>query len=100
MSNKEVINAQDVCDLLNETLKLDYDCIKDLVNLRSNCNNDNLENHPNIMIRKFKEDEIASLGIIGLLNGLFEANYVIGYEIDDDNKILEFKLIEKEVKNV
>ena len=92
---KTCISVQDVCDLLNELLKSDYDCNGIVLN-RTKCN-DKIANHPTVQVH---EDEEGSrfLGLIGIINGLFGINEngmgAICYEIDDDDKIIQFKLTE------
>lgn len=69
MSMKESVTAQDVCDLLNGLLKRDPKAIASLVNNRVPCNDD-IANHPTVQVHDIGDGE-ASLGLIGILNGLF-----------------------------
>jgi len=86
---KNNVSAQDVCDLLNEILRLDYDCIHNLINHREECN-ENIANHPDIIVTNE-----STLGIMGLINGLFgireDGMGAICYEYDGD-EITGFKL--------
>ena len=95
MNQSKNIDAQDVCNLLNELLKLDYDCVESLINFHSKCNL-SIADLPNVMVREDDNGEF-SLGIIGLLNGLFELDEKgfgkICYEFDDvTKKIINFRL--------
>jgi len=95
---KDVISKQDVCDLLNEMLKLDYDCVYKLVTNRIKCN-DSITNHPTIQVGINKEDNSNIVGIMGILNGFFGINDdgsgAICYLIDDKSgKIIKFEIID------
>lgn len=91
---KTTITVNDVCDLLNEMLILDYDCVKKLVNVKVECN-ENIANHPSIMVRKYHiDDYFPTVGFVGVLNGLFYESGKEGaicYEVDENGKILKFR---------
>lgn len=92
---KESVSVQDVCDLLNEMLKADYGCVEALVSYRAMCS-DIIADHPTIQVRKFKDDEFPTVGILGILNGLFgireDGMGALCMEVDDeDGTILGFK---------
>ena len=92
---KNNITIEDVCNLLNELLELDYDCCYKLMNNRVECN-EKIINHPTIQVHHYKTDDIAVVGILGILNGLFVISDdncfgAICYEIDDvTKKIIKF----------
>ena len=79
---KDAITARDVVDLLNELLKADHDAILGLMNHRERVT-DALANHPAVQVREHRgEPSTCSIGLIGLLNGLFgtiEGGYYDGY---------------------
>jgi hypothetical protein len=89
---KQSITPQDACDLLNEMLKLDYDCTHGLVSHRQQCN-EAIASHATIQVQQY--DKIPKVGIIGVLNGIFgirnDGMGSICFEIDN-GKILGFKL--------
>jgi len=90
---KQSIIVNDVCSLLNEMLKLDYDCTHAIVSYRQKCN-DLIANHETIQVQQYKGDEFPKVGIVGILNGMFgireDGMGAICYEIDN-GKILGFK---------
>ena len=90
---RQSITVQDACDLLNELLKLDYDCTQGLVSYRQRCN-ESVASHPTIQVQQLKDDEYPKVGIIGILNGMFgirdDGMGAICFEIDN-GKILGFK---------
>ena len=95
---KQYINAQDVCSLLNEFLKLDPECVRALLSYREKCN-ETITQHPTIQIFQ-NEGEPAKVGFLGLINGMFgvreDGRGMICYEIDQDtNEIKSFKLTPK-----
>ena len=59
---KNNITLHDVCNLFNELLKLDYDCIQNLISCRVKCN-DAIANHPTVQVTKSSE-----VGIIGIIS--------------------------------
>jgi len=91
---KESITPKDVCNLLNELLAIDYEAVKNLVSSRVRCNQ-TLADHPTVQARQYQGDEYPSVGLIGILNGLFgirpDGMGVMCYTQDDDGKITEFK---------
>lgn len=90
---KENISVQDVCDLLNEMLEKDYECIKALIGTRTPCN-DVIADHPTIQVRKF-DNEPPKVGLLGFLNGLFgirkDGMGALCVELDDDGRFVKFK---------
>jgi hypothetical protein len=97
MALKQNVSAQEVCDLLNEMLKVDYSCTSALFSHREKCNKD-MADHPTIQVRQYPDDEYSSVGILGILNGLFgireDGMGAICMEVEDE-KILGFKLTPK-----
>jgi hypothetical protein len=92
---KQSITPQDVCDLLNEMLKLDYECTYGIATHRQQCN-EAIASHPTIQVQQFKGDEFPKVGIVGILNGLFgirdDGMGAICFDFDDESgKILCFK---------
>ena len=91
---KQSITPSDVCELLNELLKLDYDCASGLVSCRQQCNK-SVADHPSIQVQQDKDDKFPTVGVVGVLNGMFgirdDGMGAICFEIDD-GKILGFKL--------
>lgn len=67
---KSSITPQDACDLLNELLKLDYDCVHALVANRVPCNKQ-LADHPTVQAQDYSDDPKFRVGLLGFLNGLF-----------------------------
>lgn len=91
---KQSVTPQDVCDLLNELLKLDYDCANGLISYRQQCN-EAVAAHQSIQVQQYKDDKFPKVGIVGVLNGIFgirdDGMGAICFEIDNGN-ILGFKL--------
>ena len=93
MSVKKIISIEDVCEILNDLLKIDYDACFRLVNHRETCNV-KVYNHPTIMVAEIAGE--YTVGIIGLLNGMFgireDGFGQLCYNMDNDSeKITEFK---------
>ena len=92
---KSSITVQDVCDLLNEVLKLDSDFLHAITFHREKCN-EAIANHPTLQVHQYSPQDPPMAGIIGLLNGMFGIREDDGMgglccEIDDNNKIIQFK---------
>jgi hypothetical protein len=91
---KQSVTPQDVCDLLNELLKLDYDCAHGLISYHQQ-RNEEVAAHQSIQVQQYKDDKFPKVGIVGILNGIFgirdDGMGAICFEIDD-GKILGFKL--------
>lgn len=90
---KKKTTPQEVCDLLNEMLKLDYNCTKKLIEYRVPCNK-KIADHPTIQVTA---DE--KLGIMGIINSLFgirdDFKGAICYEFES-NRIIRFILTPEE----
>lgn len=78
-----------VLSVLNTALKMDYEAICSLVELRVPCNEE-LANHPTIQVSA--DGKQTKVGLVGVLNGVIEplTGERIAYEFDDTNKILRF----------
>jgi hypothetical protein len=91
---KKFITSTDVCDLLNELLKLDYECISDLTSHRVKCN-DAIANHPTVQVHQYIDDKFPKVGLIGILNGLFgireDGMGSICCDMDNAGRIIGFK---------
>ncbi|MDO8640823.1 MAG: hypothetical protein Q7R33_04715 [Nitrosarchaeum sp.] len=89
---KKNITAKQVCNTLNELLKLDPKCAHDLVSYRTKCNKA-VADHPTIQVQQFMVDKFPKIGIIGLINGMFgirnDGMGAICFEIQN-GKILRF----------
>jgi len=96
---KDYVTSQEVCDLLNELLKIDYTCVHNLISHRERCNKKFAE-HPTVQVKQYKTDKFPVVGIIGIINGLFgireDGMGAICFEFNNE-KILKFKLVDKEV---
>jgi len=90
---KKNITPKNVCDLLNEMLKLDYKCTEKLIEHRVPCN-EKIADHATIQVQQFKTDKFPKVGLMGVINGLFgirkDGMGAICYEIDF-GKIIRFK---------
>ena len=91
MSIKESITIQDVCDLLNEMLKLDPKATKCLAQNKVSCNR-SIAEHPSIQVSE--TDQGYYVGMVGILNGLFGTGTdnmgAICYKLDDGGNIEGF----------
>lgn len=97
---KQSVSVEEVVDFLNECLKLDRSATTELVSTaKVETTTDAFPDHPTIQCGVSKEGKVT-IGIIGLLNGLFGA-YTDGpkkrygaicYLINDDGSIKEFSL--------
>ena len=91
---KQSITPSDVCELLNELLKLDYDCASGLVSYRQQCN-ESVAAHQSIQVQQYKGDPFPKVGIVGVLNGLFgireDGMGAFCAEVDDNGELITFK---------
>lgn len=67
---KKSITPRDVCDLLNEMLKLDPDCVNSLILGRSFCN-EKIAKHKTIQVLHNKKTKQNFVGLMGVINGFF-----------------------------
>jgi len=96
----EKVTLDDVCKLFNDLLEKDPDCVKQLVTQRVRCNRD-VADHPTVQVTNYeKDDKTFSVGILGVINGLFGMNEngdgMFGMEIDDDDNIVCFRPVNVE----
>ena len=91
---KESVSPQDVCDLLNDMVQKDKDCVITLINSRGVCN-ELIAGHPFIQVLQDDENGPYKIGLLGVLNGLFgidsEGYGAIVMYIDAETKKIEFK---------
>jgi hypothetical protein len=99
---KESITPQDVCDLLNELLEKDYDCIHELISYRVKCNQA-VADHPTVQVQCFKPESKPKVGLLGILNGLFGVREdlfgIICMEVDG-TRIVTFKLTPERISEL
>lgn len=63
-------SIDNVVNLLNEAFKLDPEALEKLAFARVKCNED-LANHPTIVVYQAAEGSRCEVGLLGILNGLF-----------------------------
>jgi hypothetical protein len=81
------ITLDDIINLLNQMLVIDRQAITELVNNRVVCN-EVLADHPTIVVGE--RDGVCKVGLLGVLNGLFNKERLC-VEIDtSNNEIVEF----------
>lgn len=68
MTIRETVTIDDVIKYLNELVYLDRKAIETLSDFRVDCN-EKIANHPTVQV--VQKDNKFSVGLIGLLNGLF-----------------------------
>jgi len=61
--------ANRVVEFMDELVKIDSVAVSTLCGFRTPCN-EQLQNHPTVQVSKYKPDEPASVGLLGILNGL------------------------------
>ena len=66
---KNIITIDNVVNLLNDLAEKDNECIKNLCLTRIECN-DLIANHKYVQVHQKPQ----SVGLLGILNGLFEVN--------------------------
>lgn len=92
------VTPQGVCDLMNELIVLDKDCIEELTKARVQCN-DKLADHESVQVRLDMAKQKTFVGIVGILNGLFrepQGVLCVQYTDDVDQKLIGFRPLEKE----
>ncbi len=78
---KDAITARDVVDFLNEALRIDPEAVTALMSQRVGASVA-LADHPSIQVRKHDGEPSFTVGMLGLLNGLFgtiEGGYYDGW---------------------
>lgn len=88
---KESVTINEVIEILNEAVARDREAINNLISSRVGCNKV-LADHPTIQVR-FNYIE-HSVGLLGVLNGLFGIDDISGWGaitavINDEDGILE-----------
>lgn len=89
---KELISVDDVVRILNSALNYDKDTIQKLIEQRVPCNN-RLAEHPTIQVGAHYDDADFKVGLIGVINGLFnphENGYGKIAALYDENKLVKF----------
>jgi len=101
---KEKVSIYEVVELLNSALKLDREALENLCFNRAKCNK-KLADHPTIQVHCYDENGITgkySVGLIGILNGIFEVNKdgwgAIAASVED-NQINEFIVLKDRLSN-
>lgn len=64
---KHIIQAIEV---LNEAFKIDPLAVKSLFGVRISCN-EKLADHETIQVQKYPEDKVYTVGLLGVINGIF-----------------------------
>ena len=99
---KDSIQPKDVINLLNELLEIDQRAVEGLFNFRIGCNKKMAE-HKTVQVGCLLGGDYHVFGIIGILNGLFgtdkEGWGCIAVDLDKENKIKRFRLLEERIKN-
>ena len=102
--NRDSITIEETVEFLNSMFKTDPTATHLLFSCRVTCNED-LADHPSIQVRC--EGDNCSVGVIGLLNGLFGTNkegwgFIASvYDVDDDGKptsLIGFKVLTKRLE--
>ena len=88
----EGIKPKDVVDYLNELLALDRELVTKLVKQQTVCN-EGVAQHPSVKVRKYNAGQY-SIGLVGLLNGLFSAKWGPIYVKMEEESVVEFGLTE------
>lgn len=96
---KDKISPQDVCDLLNELLAKDPESVNELISLRVPCNQE-IADHPTVQVMCHPDINKPSVGMLGILNGLFGLNDEDGFGAivfmtNSDSETCKFELSEQ-----
>ncbi len=81
--------------LLNEILEIDPQALSQLIEHRVPCNAE-LGDHPTVQVTGYKSLETLTVGLLGILNGLFGVDeegwgaIAARYEDDDLTRVVEF----------
>lgn len=65
----KIASAKQVCSMLNDLIAVDPSACRTLLSFHAYCNPD-LINHPTIQVTSSNQDKLASIGIIGVVNGV------------------------------
>ena len=92
---KSSVTVEEVVEFLNQMLALDPDCVLNLIKARVLCN-DVIADHPTIQVNGDAVTGITTVGILGVLNGIFGTHEdgfgPITAVFDDDAGLVRFKL--------
>lgn len=90
------IDPQNVSAYLNDLFQRDSKCISEIFENRVRCN-ESIANDDYVVVRD--DDDGSTLGVLGLLNGLFEdSSFAVAARYDKDNKLIGFDVVEKSIK--
>ena len=91
-----ILTPEQALKTLNEALKADPVAINELFKHRAQCNEE-LANHPTIQVRDYPDGEPTSIGMLGLINGIFGIAHDYGFiqaEVDTETRqIVRFSLM-------
>lgn len=91
------VSVKEAIDLLNDALKTDRKSIEEMFKTRIKCTK-KLMNHKTIQVRKYISDEFPTVGVLGLINGIFGISEKgagpICMVLGDDDHIQHFKRYE------
>jgi hypothetical protein len=95
---EKIALAQSLIEFMNELVKIDKNAIHALIETRVICNKE-LVGHPTVQVSLPENSEIASVGLLGILNGFVGVdNEQWGYMTsiyDDDGRLIGFDLRDK-----
>ena len=89
------VTIEQAIERLNSALEHDPDAVGKLMDYRVPCNEKLCYEHPHVQTRLFAGDAVATVGMLGLLNGIFgvepaTAGY-IAVELDSEtNEVIRF----------
>jgi len=99
---KKSITPEEVVEFLNEAIKLNSSAMHMLINSRVQCN-EALAKHPTIQVMKGPQGVDWSVGMLGILNGIFGINEngygCIVADFDSETQQLKRFYIDYEGKN-
>ena len=88
------ITNQFIIQYLNELLEFDRESISELFQQHVIFEIKELSDEPRLIVRQVSED-LYSYGVLGILNGMIcNKDKMIAMELDENNKIVKFSLIE------
>ena len=99
---KKSVTPEEVVELLNNAIATDQRAMNLLINQRVQAN-ESMAKHPTIQVMKGPQGAAWSVGMLGILNGLFgvnEHNYgCIFADFDDETKRLKRFFVKYDGKN-
>jgi len=90
---KKSTTPEEVVELLNEMLKLDYEATKKFIETKVSCN-ENLANNSLIQVDGYSEKDGYLVGPLGFLNGIFgdnEYGYGCICAVYEDKNLVKFE---------